>query len=82
MTKPIPIIAHQFTLGDVDDPDIYAAQPLYEWEQSEPGQWMMKHSDPSPEWQSANDMLTYGTRYVIKCYLTPELYTFWKLKYE
>lgn len=82
MTKKITVIAHRFSVSDVEDPDLYASQPIYEWEQSEAGQWMMKHSDPTPVWQQDIDILTYGTKYVIKGYLTPDHYTYWKLKYD
>lgn len=78
----VTVIACKFSVGDVEDPDLYASQPIYEWEQSEAGQWMMKHSDPTPMWQRDYDILTYGTKYVIKGYLTSEQYTYWKLKYE
>jgi hypothetical protein len=78
----ITVIAHRFNVGDVEDPDIYAGQPIYEWEQSEAGQWMMQNSDPTPLWQREHNRLTYGTEYVIKAYLTPEKYIYWKLKYE
>jgi hypothetical protein len=38
---------HSFGMGDVEDPELYAAQPLYEWQQTEQGQWVMEHcSDP------------------------------------
>ena len=34
-------------MGDVEDPELYAAQPLWEWQQTDQGQWVMKHcSDP------------------------------------
>jgi hypothetical protein len=78
----ITVIAHTFTVGDVDDPDIYAAAPLYEWEKSEPGQWMMKHSDPTPSWHQTAAVGYNGTSYQIRGYLTPELNTYWKLKYD
>ena len=32
---------HQFRMGDVEDIDIYIAQPIYEWQQTEKGQWCM-----------------------------------------
>ena len=82
MTKPIVVKAHTFTVSDVDDPDIYAAEPIFEWQNSEAGKWMMKHSNPVPSWHQETDFSTWGTRYLIRGYLTPELYTFWKLKYE
>lgn len=31
-------------MGDVEDPDIYAAQPIYEWQQTEQGTWAMEHA--------------------------------------
>jgi hypothetical protein len=80
--KPIPVTALRFHIGDIEDPDFHALQEIHKWLDTEAGKWMMDHSNPPPEWHSANDALTYSIRYVIKCYLTPELYTFWKLKYE
>lgn len=78
----ITVNAHWFTVGDVDDPEIYAAEPILEWQNSEAGQWMMKYSDPTPSWHQARDLASWGTRYCIRGYLTPELYSYWKLKYE
>ena len=47
------IIFHSFSMGDVDDVEIYAAQPIYNWQQTEHGQWVMTnaknlvyHADP------------------------------------
>lgn len=34
---------YEFNMGDVDDVDIYVAQPIYEWQQTKHGQWVMKH---------------------------------------
>ena len=78
----VEFIAHRFMVSDVDDPDIHAAQPLYEWQQSEAGKWMMENSNPTPLWERQQYNLTYGTRYVIKSYLTPKLHMYWKLKYD
>jgi hypothetical protein len=41
------ITFHTFTMGDVEDPEIYAAQPLWEWQQTEQGQWVIANcTDP------------------------------------
>ena len=89
MTEPIVVNAHWFTVSDVEDPDIYwnvfhfrAAEPIFEWQKSEAGQWMMKYSDPAPSWHQATDLASWGVRFLTRGYLTPELYTFWKLKFE
>ena len=37
------IIFHRFRMGDVEDPELYAAQPIWEWEQTEQGQWVIEH---------------------------------------
>ena len=34
------IVVHQFYMGDVEDPDIYAAEPIWNWEKSEQGQFL------------------------------------------
>ena len=30
-------------MGDVEDPELYAAEPLYKWQQTEQGQWVMEN---------------------------------------
>lgn len=59
------IIVHRFQLGDVEDPDLYAAEPLYKWQQTEPGQFIMKHSIQQPIWFRNTNFATYGYEYII-----------------
>jgi hypothetical protein len=59
------MIVHEFTLSDVEDPDLYAAQPLWEWQESEFGQWVMKNAADSPTWHRMVDPITYGYKYKI-----------------
>ena len=40
---------HTFNIGDVEDPEIYAAQPILEWQQTEHGRWVMEHC-PDPKY--------------------------------
>ena len=75
------ITVHRFTLGDVDDPDIYAAQPIYDWEQSEEGQWVMANAVETPSWHRCVDQVSYGYRYEIRANLKDEDVTFFKLKW-
>lgn len=37
------LVLHEFKMGDVDDVEIYAAQPIYEWQQTPQGKWCMEH---------------------------------------
>lgn len=43
MAKKSKFILHQFELGDVDDPEIYLAQPVWEWQQSFEGKQVMNY---------------------------------------
>jgi hypothetical protein len=64
------VVVHEFTLGDVDDPDLYAAQPLYEWEKSEAGQWIMENAVESPCWYRIPDSMQYGYKYQVRAKLS------------
>lgn len=59
-------IVHEFQMGDVEDPDLYAAQPLREWEESNFGQWVMANSADVPSWHRIADMSIYGYRYQVR----------------
>ena len=59
------LVVHRFKVSDVDDPDLYAAEPIYKWEQSEPGQFVMKHAIDKPEWHRQLNQSFYGYDYII-----------------
>jgi len=75
-------VVHTINMADVEDPDLFVAQPIYEWQQTEQGKWIMENSDPTPSWHRNVDHMTYGYQYQIRAYLTHKQLTFWKLKYE
>lgn len=60
------IVVHTFTVGDVDDPDLYAAEPIYQWQQTEAGKWVMENCcDDTPIWNRYMDPHYYGHMYMI-----------------
>ena len=65
---------------DQDDPDLIAGFALGEWEKSEAGKWLLKHSDIS--WHHTDDPTDMCLHYKIVATLTPEKYTFWSLTYK
>jgi hypothetical protein len=75
------ITVHRFTMGDVEDPDLYAAQPIWEWEQSEAGQWVMTNATETPTWHRGINHMTYGYCYEIRAQLKDQDVTFFKLKW-
>lgn len=77
----IRLVVHQFTVGDVEDPDLYAAEPLWKWEQSEAGQFVMERAVEKPSWYQRLDMNTFGYRYEVVADLLDPDATFFQLKY-
>ena len=73
---------HTFIVTNLEDPDLYAAHPMYEWQQTEVGKWVMASSEPSPSWHQTIDKNSLTYKYVIRAYFTPADYTYWKLKYD
>ena len=74
------VVVHSFTMGDVEDPDLYAAQPLIEWEKSEKGQWVMNNAVETPSWHRSADPYNYGYRYEIRAKLQGARLTEWLLR--
>lgn len=75
-------VVHEFTMGDVDDPDIYAAEPLWQFQQSEKGQWVMAHALETPVWQRQIDYMLYGYKYQIAARLTEQDITYFLLRWH
>jgi hypothetical protein len=75
-------VVHTIRMGDVEDPDLFVADPIWQWQQTEQGKWIMENSNPTPSWHRNVDYTTYGHVYQIRAYLTHKQLTFWKLKYE
>jgi len=78
---PLRVVCHRFRMGDVEDPDLYAAEPLYQWQKSEMGEWVMANAVQTPSWHRNIDPNTYGYAYSIQAELTPKNYTYWWLKW-
>lgn len=76
------VIVHSFNISDVEDPDLYAATPLYDFEQSEKGKWIMENAIEKPIWHRQRDYATFGYRYAIMAELPKDKYIFYKLKFE
>ena len=80
--KIVQYTVHSFRVSDAEDPDLYAASPMLEWEKTEKGKWVMENSIPKPSWHREIDHSNWGYKYHIRAYLSPEQLTYYKLKYE
>jgi hypothetical protein len=76
------IMAHQFMMGDVEDPDLYAAEPIINWQNSDEGKWIMAHAVETPEWHRIIDHASFGYRYCITAKLKGRDYTYWVMKWK
>lgn len=75
------IVVHEFLLGDSEDPDLYVAHPIWEWQQSEVGQWVMEHAVEKPYWTKRVDLNSYGYKCSIVARLCEADQVFYRLKY-
>ena len=76
------ICVHEFNMGDVEDPDLYAAQPIWEWQESEAGKFVMEHAVEKPYWIRQVDHHSYGHKYKIIARLSEPNQTFFRLKFQ
>lgn len=75
------VCVHEFATSDFEDPEIYAAGPLWNWQQSESGQWVIEHAVEQPYWVKHIDHNTYAYRFRIIAQLSEQDQTFFKLKW-
>jgi len=59
------VTVHAFSVGDVDDPDIYAASPICDWQQTDAGKFVMEHAIETPSYHQGLDYNSFGYRYAI-----------------
>jgi len=52
-------------MGDVEDVEIYAAQPIYEWQQTDHGRWVMENAH-NLTFHTTPDLAMYGHKIVIR----------------
>ena len=58
------ITFHKFGIGDPDDPEMYATFPMYEFMQTEKGQWIRANC-ADPQYIIKEDISTFGQQVVI-----------------
>lgn len=79
--KIYTVKVHSFFLSDVDDPDIYASDPIVRWENSEQGQWVMENAAEPPKWYRTMNYSTYQYEYAIVAKLKEPQMIIWTLKW-
>lgn len=69
-------------VGDVDDPDVYAGEPLHQWLSSPAGQWCKEHAIEDMIWQRQIDPERFAYHYAVIAQLSEQDHTWYKLKFE
>ena len=72
---------HQFRMGDVDDVEIYVAQPIYEWQQTPAGKWCMANAT-NLHYLTGFDTAGYGYKITITGDLEDKLATEYLLRWN
>jgi hypothetical protein len=75
------VVVHRFRISDVDDPEIYAAEPIWEWQQSDAGKFIMQHAVEQPVFHKAIDYAYMGYEYVIVAEIEKKKLTEYYLKF-
>jgi general stress protein 26 len=75
------IVLHKFTMGDVEDPYVYAAFPISEWQQTEKGTWVMQHVIGEPKIHVCFQMYDYRNHVAVTGSLNAEDYTYYLLRW-
>jgi hypothetical protein len=61
------VTVFSFTLdGGTEDPEIMAAGPLWDWEHSEHGQWVMRNACDTPIWHKSIDPSSYNYKFIVR----------------
>lgn len=75
------IVVHRFRISDVDDPEIYAAEPIWQWQKSEAGKFVMENAIDTPIFKKHLDYATYGYEYAIIAELEKRKYSEFLLRF-
>ena len=73
-------VVHTFTMGDVEDVDVYIAMPISEWQESEKGAWVMKHGI-DPVYNVMPDPVSFGYKVVITAMISERRWTEYALRF-
>ena len=76
------VIVHKFRVGDAEDPDLYAAEPILEWERQPSGKFIMENAIERPVWHRHLDHLTYGYQYTITAELEKKKLAEYYLRFD
>ena len=75
------VCVKEIRMADVEDPDLFVGHPIWEWQQTDVGKFVMEHAVEKPYWTRQLDYNSYGHVYRIMARLSEQDQTFWSLKW-
>jgi len=75
------VCVHEIRMGDVEDPDLAVADPIWRWQQSDAGKFIMANAVDQPYWTRHMDYNSYGHVYRVVARLSEHNETFWRLRW-
>lgn len=75
------VILHRFSVGDVEEPYLYAAPKISEWQLTEQGRWCMENCEGEMVMHTRPDDVMWGYEVVIQGELSDKNLTYFKLKW-
>lgn len=76
------VVVYELTAADSEDPDLHIAEPLYKWEKSDAGQFVMNNALEPPKWHRQMDYQLYGYRYCVTAWLRSQDATYFCLRWR
>ena len=69
------VIVHRFSMPSIEDHVITAAEPLYQWENSEAGKFIKTNSIDKPTWHHSLSLTGWEVDYVVIAELEKKKYS-------
>ena len=76
------VLLHSMTMGDCEDPYLYAADPIMQWQETEKGRWCMDHVTEQAEFHVIPDPYSLGFRIDLTGWLEEADITYFKLRWQ
>lgn len=75
------VLLHSMLMSDCEDPYLYAADPILEWQDTEKSRWCMAHVTEQAEFHVIPDIHTLGFRIDLTGWLEEADITYFKLRW-
>lgn len=72
-------VLHEFKMGDVEDVEVYIADPIYKWQQTPEGKWVSEKATDM-RYHIHQDFESWGYHITITGKLKDKYATFYELK--